>query len=186
MWGIACTPDPPHNVNSPALHAGMKPKRTIREEANALTCYAFRNGKLELLHAGKHSELLDNPELSRITDGEMKLLMIEASEKLAEALLLRDTDRDRYDQLIEWMCTSYTPGWVKDEPAAKLPELPKKIAKSLSVILSREMGGTFSTADILAAFKRIMNRKPYGLYSPADWAQLEVDLRIECSRKPRK
>lgn len=164
----------------------MKPKRTIREEANALTCYAFRNGKLELLHAGKHSELLDHPELSRITDGEMKLLMIEASERLAEALLLRDTDRDRYDQLIEWMCTSYTRTWVKDEPAAKPPELPQQIAKSLSVILSRELGGKVSTADIMAAFGRIMNRKPYGLYSPADWARLEADLRVEIShRKPR-
>ncbi len=162
----------------------MKPKRSIREEANALTCYAFRNGKLENLHAGKDSELLNKSGLSRITDDEMKQLMIEASRKLAELLLLRDTDRDRYDQLVDYMCNSYTRNWVKDEPAAKPPELPSKIAKSLSVILSRDMGGKFSTANILAAFKRIMKRKPYGLYSPEDWRQLEADLRIELADHP--
>ena len=43
---------------------------TIRDEANALAAWAFRNGPLEDLHAGKHSALLDDPELSRITDEE--------------------------------------------------------------------------------------------------------------------
>jgi len=33
---------------------------TVREEANALTCCAFRNGYIEELHAGKHSPLLEN------------------------------------------------------------------------------------------------------------------------------
>jgi hypothetical protein len=45
----------------------MERSWTKREEANALTCCAFRNGYLEDLHAGKHSELLEKPELSRIT-----------------------------------------------------------------------------------------------------------------------
>jgi len=42
---------------------------TIREEANALTCCAFRNGYIEKLHAGKHSALLETPGLSRIAGG---------------------------------------------------------------------------------------------------------------------
>jgi hypothetical protein len=33
---------------------------TVRDEANALTAYAFRNGFLEDLHAGKSSRLKAN------------------------------------------------------------------------------------------------------------------------------
>jgi hypothetical protein len=43
---------------------------TLRDEANALTAYAFRNGFLEDLHAGKPSSLLNQPGYSRITDDE--------------------------------------------------------------------------------------------------------------------
>lgn len=49
---------------------------TTRDEANALVAYAFRNGPIENLHAGKYSELLENENLSRITDDEMKTLMV--------------------------------------------------------------------------------------------------------------
>ncbi len=63
---------------------------TVRDEANALTAFAFRNGMLEKLHAGAPSPLLSDTSLSRITDSEMKTLMIEASEKLAKLLDLRD------------------------------------------------------------------------------------------------
>jgi hypothetical protein len=41
---------------------------TVRDEANALTAFAFRNGPLEDLHVGQSSPLLDNPSLSRITN----------------------------------------------------------------------------------------------------------------------
>src|SRR5947207_1140107 len=61
-----------------------------REEANAITCFAFRNGFIEELHAGKYSQLLENPDLSRITDAEMKKLMIDASQKMAEILRLKE------------------------------------------------------------------------------------------------
>ena len=58
----------------------------MRDEANALTAYAFRNGQLEQLHAGKSSPLTADPSLSRITNEEMKQLMIEASAKLEKML----------------------------------------------------------------------------------------------------
>ena len=74
----------------------MKRLLTIREEANALTCWAFRHGYIEELHAGKHSELLETPGLSRITDAEMKKLMIGASAKLAELLAMKQTDPNEY------------------------------------------------------------------------------------------
>ena len=54
---------------------------TPEDEANALTACAFRNGFLEDLHAGKSSELLTQPGLSRISDEEMRKLMIQASAK---------------------------------------------------------------------------------------------------------
>ena len=67
---------------------------TIRDEANALTAFAFRNGPIENLHAGKSSPLTDDPALSRITDDEMRELMVNASEMLAVVLALRDSDPD--------------------------------------------------------------------------------------------
>ena len=45
---------------------------TLRDEANALVAWAFRAVPLEDLHAGKHSELLTDRSLSRITDGKRK------------------------------------------------------------------------------------------------------------------
>src|SRR5437762_14378898 len=55
---------------------------TVRDEANALVVWAFRNGPLEDLHAGKYLELLEDKSLSRITDAEMKALMINACRTL--------------------------------------------------------------------------------------------------------
>jgi hypothetical protein len=91
----------------------MKHAWTQREEANALTCCAFRNGYLENLHAGKHSELLEKPELSRITDAEMKTLMIGASTKLAELLAMKEADPDKYWKLIEHFNEAYCSRWEK-------------------------------------------------------------------------
>ena len=91
----------------------MKDLFTIREEANALTCCAFRNGCIEDLHAGKHSELLDNPELSRITNAEMKNIMIQASAKLAELLAMKEAEPDKYWTLIEFFSKSYCGHWEK-------------------------------------------------------------------------
>ena len=86
---------------------------TTREEANALTCCAFRNGYIEDLHAGKHSELLEQPELSRITNVEMKKLMIEASAKLAELLALKEAEPDKYWALIKNYGKLYCSHWEK-------------------------------------------------------------------------
>ena len=55
---------------------------SLRDEANAIVAIAFRNGPLEDLHAGKASDLLTNNELSRITQEEMKQLMLFACEHI--------------------------------------------------------------------------------------------------------
>jgi hypothetical protein len=86
---------------------------TIREEANSLTCCAFRNGYLEELHAGKYSELLEKPELSRITDVEMKKLMIQASAKLAELLAMKETEPDKYWKFVKDFGEAYCWKWEK-------------------------------------------------------------------------
>jgi hypothetical protein len=91
----------------------MKRKWSNREEANALTCIAFRNGYIEELHAGKRSALLDNPELSRIADSEMKKLMVGASAKLAELLALKESDPDKYWEQISYFNENYCYQWEK-------------------------------------------------------------------------
>ena len=57
---------------------------------------AFRNGPIEDLHAGEYSELLDDPGLSRITDEEMKMIMVNACEQVARLLELKETAPEEY------------------------------------------------------------------------------------------
>ena len=99
-----------------AAHQGdpkTKNRWSKREEANAITCFAFRNGFIEELHAGKTSQLLENPELSRITDAEMKKLMIEASQKMAELLKLKEEAPEEYWRLIASFNERYCKNWEK-------------------------------------------------------------------------
>jgi len=91
----------------------MERPLTIREEANALTCFAFRNGYIEDLHAGKHSELLKNPEISRITNDEMKKLMIEASTAMAKLLTMKENDPDKYWEFLVAYNGAYCREWEK-------------------------------------------------------------------------
>ena len=86
-------------------------KLTTREEANALTLLVFRNGFVEDLHAGKSSELLKNKELSRITDEEMKKLMIESSAVLAWWLKLKEKDPEDYWTRMHWAHDNHTKTW---------------------------------------------------------------------------
>ena len=59
-----------------------QPDMTLRDEANAITVYAFRNGFIEDLHAA-----------GRITQAEMKRLNIQISASLAHWLYVRDKCR---------------------------------------------------------------------------------------------
>lgn len=86
---------------------------TVREEANALTCCAYRNSYIEELHAGKHSVLLETPGLSRITDDEMKKLMIGASAKLAQLLAMKETDPTEYWRQMKFFNEKYCYKWEK-------------------------------------------------------------------------
>ena len=87
----------------------MSAKPSLREEANAIVAYAFRNGFLEELHAGKY--LVEDETLSRITDAEMKSLMIESCERIAKLLDMKEHDPEAYWKLIEATSQTYTKGW---------------------------------------------------------------------------
>ena len=89
-------PEQEQRTTSPAPQGEF----TLRDEANALTAFAFRSGILEDLHAGKDTPPLDDPGLSRITDDEMRRLMLEASKKLAEMLRLKRDNLTEYAILI--------------------------------------------------------------------------------------
>lgn len=63
---------------------------------------AFRHTSIEELHRGKYHPALDDPDVSWIKQEEMKQIMIEASEQLADLLRLRETDFDAYWKKIEY------------------------------------------------------------------------------------
>lgn len=84
-----------------ARTAGAPP---IREEGNALTCYAFRHSFLETLHCR-----------GKISDPEMKKLMIEASERLSQMLLLKEETPAEYWRRIRDY-GAFTAKWVITPP----------------------------------------------------------------------
>jgi hypothetical protein len=86
---------------------------TVRDEANALVACAFRNGPIEDLHAGKYSDLLSDPSLSRITDDEMKMLMINACRKMEELLQLKESDPEEYYRFIGSYNRRYCRRWER-------------------------------------------------------------------------
>jgi hypothetical protein len=87
-------------------------KWTERDEANALTAIAFRNGFLEDLHA-ENTQHLRQPGVRRITGKEIKKLMIEVSAVLASMLTLRAENPDKYVQTIAWASDAYCKQWER-------------------------------------------------------------------------
>ncbi len=86
---------------------------TLRDEANAIVAFAFRNGPIEGLHAGKSSDLLSDPELSRITDDEMQKLMIFACKSVERLLREKAEDSDAYVWKMMQYNRTYCRGWER-------------------------------------------------------------------------
>lgn len=84
---------------------------TVRDEANAIVAEAFRNGPLECLHLGRHSELLEDDSLSRVTDEEMKALMLNACETMEELLRLRESNPEEYAKHVRAYHFNYCRAW---------------------------------------------------------------------------
>ncbi len=84
---------------------------TPRDEANAVVAWALRNGPLEDLHAGEHSKLLEDDSLSRITDAEMKELIVSACERVEKLLRLKESDPGKYDAIVRACNIMYCRQW---------------------------------------------------------------------------
>jgi hypothetical protein len=113
-----------HVPNGPPADAGRRPHEevvdqhfpedfTIRDEANTLVAWAFRNGPIENLHAGKYSPLLEDPQLSRITNAEMKALMLNACRQLAKLLELKESNPAEYAWRIMAYNDDYCRSWER-------------------------------------------------------------------------
>jgi hypothetical protein len=87
---------------------------TERDEANALIAMVLRNGPLEDLHAGKYSALLEDASLSRITDEEMKVLMIGATRLLAGLLRAKANNPDFYHRWMKTYGRMYCQRWERE------------------------------------------------------------------------
>lgn len=94
------------------LHKLTK-KPSYREEANAMVHQCLRAGFIEDLHAGESSKLLDNSKYSRITQEEMKKLMIETSAVIAEFLEMKDKNSEKYIGEINRINLFFTSNWDK-------------------------------------------------------------------------
>ena len=90
--------------DAPLSIEGLAPceKFTLRDEANAICAYAFRNGPIEDIHAD-----------GRISDLEMKNLMIKASESLAKLLARKQQSPAEYDKFIRDYHQKYCRRWER-------------------------------------------------------------------------
>jgi hypothetical protein len=84
------------------LSSFMSHEFTLRDEANAMVAYAFRNGPIEDIHAD-----------GRITDDEMKRLMINACENMAKPLTMKRATPPEYDAFIRGYGRLYCGQWQR-------------------------------------------------------------------------
>jgi len=88
---------------------------SLARDAKTIALFAFRNGPLEHLHAGKLCPLCSgNAEYSHITDAEMKLLMQTAVNEVYRLLWQRENDPESYARR-QALAARYTQHW--DDPA---------------------------------------------------------------------
>jgi hypothetical protein len=97
----------------------MKLGPDLAMEAKALVVLAFRNGPIEDLHAGKPCEVCSGkPEVSHISDEEMKAIMKSAVDTLYRLLWQRDCDQVAYNEAVAFG-RRQTLNW--DDPQLQLP-----------------------------------------------------------------
>ena len=92
----------------------------LAAEAKALTALAFRNGPIEDLHSGRQCAVCSgNPQISHITDEEIKTIMESAVNALNRLLWQRDCDPDAYNEKLR-LGQRFTLHW--DDPELKEPK----------------------------------------------------------------
>jgi hypothetical protein len=89
----------------------------LATETKALVALAFRNGPIEGIHAGKPCPVCSGiPEVSHISDEEMKTIMKSAVDTLYRLLWQRDCDPVAYNENLA-LGRRYTQHW--DDPELK-------------------------------------------------------------------
>lgn|GEM_PF-1680104 len=101
-----------HALYIPAIEMNKIPQRTALE-AKALVLLAFRNGPIENIHSGHKICPTCKTHLNRISDVEMKEIMIFAVDRVATLIMLREKNVDRYETLV-LRALDYVRGW--DDP----------------------------------------------------------------------
>ena len=97
----------------------MKLDPDLATEAKALVALAFRNGPIEDLHAGRPCTVCSGkPEMSHISDEEMKAIMKSAVDTLYRLLWQRDCDPAAYNEALA-LGRRHTLHW--DDPDLKSP-----------------------------------------------------------------
>ena len=92
-------------------------RHQIVREAKAIVALAFRNGPIELVHAGQPCPTCaGRPGFSRITHDEMKAILQNAVDRVYTLLALKTEDRAEYERQIRFG-ERYTAKW--DDP--KMP-----------------------------------------------------------------
>ena len=92
----------------------MKFDPSLAAEAKALVALAFRNGPIEDLHAGRPCAACNgNPEISHISDEELKKIMKAAVNKVYSLLWQRENDSEAYGKSLV-LGARYTQRW--DDP----------------------------------------------------------------------
>ena len=98
----------------------MASYQTQITEAKAIVAMAFRNGPIEDVHAGKTCPTCSgDPEYSRITDPEMKVIMKKAVDRVYTMLRLKQDEPERFDDLVQF-ASRYTSNW--DDPVFNLTD----------------------------------------------------------------
>ena len=89
-------------------------RQQLAREAKAIVALAFRNGRIENIHAGRSCPTCTGQAgYSRITDAEMKLIMKNAVDHVYRLLSLKTEEPKAYESHIR-LGERYTAAW--DEP----------------------------------------------------------------------
>ena len=93
---------------------------TAWQEANALMHTALRNGPLlENLHAGRHEPITEDPDVSLISQAQMRALMIFTTRRLALFLTLKDFAPTVYKRMIQGLLKFEAGRWIHTDDEAK-------------------------------------------------------------------
>ena len=117
------------------MHIMEKPNVTpknllaVAREAKALVALAFRNGPIEVVHAGKACPTcFGNPEYSHITQEEMRSIMKAAVDRMYTYLLMKESDKAAYDALLSF-AGKYTTAWDEPTLTKSIRGVPKSSPK---------------------------------------------------------